>query len=90
MVEILEPTAEDLALNSKELPDDFRIWDAVGDTGPTRLVAQFVELKETEDRVILKHREDRNINLTFSALSEEDKQYAREQHEKKLAEEESK
>ena len=85
LMEILEPTTEDLALNSKELPDGFRIWDAVGDVGPVRMVAQFVELKESEDRVILKHRENGNVNLTFSALSEEDKQYAREQQ-KKLAE----
>jgi len=88
-MEIVEPTAEDLALNSKELPDGFRIWDAVGDVGPTRLVARFVELKEDEDTAILRNRDGLSFNLIFSTLSEEDKQYAREQHAKKLTENES-
>ena len=87
-MEIVEPTVEDLALNSKELPDGFRIWDAVGDVGATRMVAQFVELKENDDTAVLRNREGLSFNLMFSALSEEDKQYAREQHKKKLAEEE--
>ena len=82
MNEILEPTKEDLALNSKELPDGFRIWDAVGDVGPVRMVAQFVELKEDDDTIIVKHREGWNINWIFSKLTEEDKQFAREQGEK--------
>ena len=88
-MEIVEPTAEDLAHGSKELPDGFRIWDAVGDVGPTRMVAQFVELKESEDTAVLRNRDGLSLNLMFSALSEEDKQYAREQHAKKLAEEET-
>jgi len=85
-MEIVEPTAEDLALNSKELPDGFRIWDGDSAIGPWRMVAKFVELKENEDTAVLRNRDGQGFNLDFSALSEEDKQYAREQHEKKLAE----
>ena len=77
-MEVVEPTAEDLAVGSKELPDGFRIWDAVGDTGATKMVAKFVELKEEEDTLVLENREKLHFNLMFSALSDEDKQHARE------------
>ena len=77
-MEVVEPTAEDLAIGTKELPDDFRIWDAVGDVGPVKMVAKFVELKESEDTLILKNREGLSFNLMFSALNDEDKQHARE------------
>lgn len=87
ITEILEPIEEDIALNSKELPDGFRIWDATGDVGPTRGVGRFVELKEDEDTVIIKVRDGWDINFIFSKLTEEDKQYAREQQEKTLVEE---
>jgi len=86
VMEILTPTAEDLAHGTKELPDDFRIWDVIGATGPAKMVGKFVEFKEDEDTVILKHRENWNINLDFSALSEEDKKYAREQSQRNAAE----
>jgi len=79
LTDIMMPTAEDLAHGVKDLPDGFRIWDAAGDAGTAKLVGIFVELKEDEDRIVLKHRENWNINVDFSALSEEDKQYAREQ-----------
>lgn len=77
-MEVVEPTAEDLALGSKDLPDGFRIWDATGDVGPTRMVAKYVELKENEDTLVLKNREGLSFNLVFSALNEDDKQHARE------------
>ena len=89
IVEVLEPTAEDLAHGNKELPDGFHLWDVVGTIGPVKQVAQFVELKENENIVILKSRDNLSLNFDFSALSTEDKQYAREQQKKKLAEQET-
>ena len=78
-MEVVEPTAEDLVHGDKELSDGFRIWDAVGDTGEkVRMVAKFVELKEGEDTLVLENREKLHFNLKFSALSDEDKQHARE------------
>jgi len=82
--EILEPTAEDLAHGTKELPDGFRIWNLIVNKKPVKQVAQFVELKEDEDRMIVKLRDGGNFpwEWIFSMLSEEDKQYAREQSRK--------
>jgi len=86
IMEILTPTVEDLTHGTKELPDGFRLWDVIGATGPAKMVGKFVELKESEKTVILKHRENWNINLDFSALSDEDKKYAREQSQRNTAE----
>lgn len=77
-IEVVTPTAEDLAHGSKELPDGFRIWDATSAVGPYQMVGKFIELKEDEDRLNLKNRDGLTFNLVFSALSDEDKQHARE------------
>jgi len=79
--EILEPTTEDLAHGTKELPDGFRIWEVIVEKKPVKQVGQFVELKEDEDRMIVKLRDGGNFpwEWIFSMLSEEDQQYAREQ-----------
>jgi hypothetical protein len=76
-MDVVTPTPEDLAHGSKDLPDGFRIWDADGDSGAVRIVAQYVELKESENTLVLKNREGLWFNMIFSALSEEDKEHAR-------------
>jgi hypothetical protein len=75
-MDVVTPTPEDLAHGSKDLPDGFRIWDADGE-GAVQIVAQYVELKESENTLVLKNREGLSFNMIFSALSEEDKEHAR-------------
>ena len=71
------PTEEELAYGSKDLPSGFRIWDLTVDAVPTKYVAQFVELKESSNILVLKNREGRLFNMVFSMLSEEDQEHAR-------------
>jgi hypothetical protein len=72
-----KPTAEDLAYGSKDLPDGFYIWDANADGVPTKHVARYVELRESNNVLVLKNREGRSFNMVFSMVSEEDKEHAR-------------
>ena len=72
-----KPTAEDLAYGSKDLPDGFYIWDANADGVPTKHVARYVELRESNNVLVLKNREGRSFNMVFSMLSEEDQEHAR-------------
>ena len=73
----VKPTPEDLARGVKDLPDGFRVWDATGDGGIGQVVARYAQLKEPDDVLVLQSREGASFDVTFSALSEEDKAYAR-------------
>jgi hypothetical protein len=73
--EVIKPAPEDLAHRSKDLPDGFRIWNFSSDS--SALVAQFAKLDESNNVVYLKARDGSNFTQYFSALSEEDQEYAR-------------
>lgn len=76
-IKTVKPTPKDLARGVKDLPDGFRVWDATGDGGIGQVVARYAQLKEPDDVLVLQSREGASFDVTFSALSEEDKAYAR-------------